>query len=150
MTALACYLIELYVLCLFVLFLLKGYNMFLKTCCFASFLVVKCRFYTMSIYGLLCWCFMALRHILGHFGLGQLSYPYCSWASLLGSLPVLSAHSFASNWQLLYQREGENGRINYFMTNLHERMLPDARIERATVRIPGGRAIDRATRPASI
>ena len=27
----------------------------------------------------------------------QLTYPSCSWASLLGSLPVLSAHSFASN-----------------------------------------------------
>ena len=26
-----------------------------------------------------------------------LTYSHCSWASLLGSLPVLSAHSFASN-----------------------------------------------------
>ena len=42
-------------------------------------------------------CFMALQHILGHFGHGQLTYPHCSWASLLSSLPVLSAHSFASN-----------------------------------------------------
>ena len=72
-----------------------------------------------------------------------------SWASLLGSLPVLSAHSFASNWQLsfLNQRKGENGRRNYFMTSLHERMLSDARIEPATVRIPGGRGSDRATAP---
>ena len=33
---------------------------------------------------------------------------HCSWASLLGSLPVLSAYSFASNWQLpfLNQQEG--------------------------------------------
>ena len=67
----------------------------------------------------------------------------------LGSLPVLSAHSLASNWPLpfLNQRKGENGRRNYFMTNLHERMLPDVRIEPATVRIPGGRAHDRATAP---
>ena len=47
-----------------------------------------------------CWCFTALRHFSGHFGHGQLTCPHCSWASLLGSLPVLSAHSFASNWQL--------------------------------------------------
>ena len=35
---------------------------------------------------------------------------------LLGSLPVLSAHSFASNWQLLFlnQRKRENGRRNDF------------------------------------
>ena len=41
-------------------------------------------------------CFTALQHILRHFGCGQLAYPHCSWASLLGSLPVLTAHSFAS------------------------------------------------------
>ena len=46
---------------------------------------------------LLCWCFTALQHLSGHFGRGQLTYPQCSWASLLGSLPVLSAHYFASN-----------------------------------------------------
>ena len=34
------------------------------------------------------------------------------------------------------------------MTNLHERMLPDVRIEPAIVRIPGGRASDRATVPS--
>ena len=49
---------------------------------------------------LLCWCFTALRHFSVHFGHVQLTYPYCSWASLLVSLPVLSAHSYASNWQL--------------------------------------------------
>ena len=74
----------------------------------------------------LCGCFTAPRHILGHFWRDQLlvTYPYCSWASLLGSLQVLSAHSFASNWQLpfLNQRKEENGRRNYFMTKLHERM----------------------------
>ena len=49
------------------------------------------------MFGWLCWCYMALRHILGHFRRSQLTQPHCSWASLLGSLPVLSAHSFASN-----------------------------------------------------
>ena len=33
------------------------------------------------------------------------------------------------------------------MTNLHERMLPDPRIEPATVYMPGGCASDRAIRP---
>ena len=49
-----------------------------------------------------------------------------------------SVHSFASNWQLpfLNQRKGENGRLNYFMIKLHQWMLPDVRIEPATVRIP--------------
>ena len=105
-----------------------------------------------SIVHLLCWCFTALWHILGHFGRGQLSYPHCSWASLLGGLQVLSAHSFASNWQLpfLNQRKRENGRKNYFLTNLHERMLPDVRIEPATICIPGRRACDRAIAPGSI
>ena len=40
---------------------------------------------------------------------------------------------------------GGNGRRNYFMTDLHERMLPDRKIEPATVRIPGGGASKRAT-----
>ena len=70
--------------------------------------------------GWLYWCFMAFQHILGHFGHNQLTLPHCSWASLLGSLPVLSAHSFASNWQLplLTQRKGEDGPIN-----VNERMF---------------------------
>ena len=94
----------------------------------------------------LSWCFTAIWHFSGHFRRGQLTYPQCSWASLLGSLPVLSAHSFPSNWQLsfLNQPKGENGRRNYFMTNVHERMLLDVRIEPAIVRIPGGRLSDRA------
>ena len=101
---------------------------------------------------LLCWCFTALRHISGHFGFGQLTYPHCSWASLLGSLPVHSAHSFASNWQLpfLNQRKGENGRRNNFKTKLHERMLLYVRIEPTTIHIPGGRAFDRATVPGTL
>ena len=43
-------------------------------------------------------------------------YQHCSWASLLDSLLVLSAHYLASNWQLpfLNQRKGENGRIKLF------------------------------------
>ena len=96
---------------------------------------------------LLYWCFMALRHISGHFGHGQLSYPHGSWTSLLGSWLVLSAHSFASNWHLsfLNQRRRENGRKNVFMTNLYDKMLPDVRIEPATVRITDGRVSDRAT-----
>ena len=97
---------------------------------------------------ILCRCFTALQHILGHFGRGQLTYPHCSWASLLGSLPVLSAHSFASNWQLpfLNQRKGEDGRRNYFMAKNHDRMLPDVRIESTTDRIPDGRSHTRRTR----
>ena len=39
-----------------------------------------------------------LQHFSGHFGRGQLTYPHWSWASLLGSLPELSVHSFVSNW----------------------------------------------------
>ena len=78
--------------------------------------------------------------------------PHCSWASLLSRLPVLSAHSFTNNGRLpfLNQRKGENGRWNYFMTNLHERMLPDVRIKPAIVRIPGGSASDRATAPVYV
>ena len=95
-----------------------------------------------------CPIFMQQRH----FGRGHLTYPHCSWASLLGILPVLGAHSFASNWQLpfLNQRKEENGRRNYLMSNLHERMLLDGRINPATVCIPGGRASDRATTPVTI
>ena len=55
-------------------------------------------------------------------------------------------HSLSpSNWQLLFlnQWKGENGCRNYFMTKLHERMLPDVRIK--PVRIPGGRGSVRAT-----
>ena len=48
-----------------------------------------------------------------------------TWAGLhlLSSQPVLSAHSFASNWQLpfLNQRKGENDCKKDFMINLNER-----------------------------
>ena len=45
-----------------------------------------------GLVGWLYYCFTALRHILGHFERGHLAYPHCSWASLLGSLPVLKIH----------------------------------------------------------
>ena len=105
---------------------------------------------------LLCWCFTALWHFSGHFGRGQLNYPHCSWASLLGTLPLLCAHYVTSNWQLpfLNKPKGENSRRNYFMTNLHKRMLPYVRIEPATIRIPDSipdrRASDRATVPGTL
>ena len=68
-----------------------------------------------------CCCVGVLRPFdtfKGHSERGQLTYPHCSWASHLGSLPVLSAHSFVSNWQLPFwnQRKGKNGRRIFFMT----------------------------------
>ena len=36
---------------------------------------------------------LALGHLSGLFGHGQLTYPHCSRANFLGSLTVLSAHS---------------------------------------------------------
>ena len=94
-------------------------------------------------------CFTALQHILGHFGRGQLTYPHCSWASLLGSLPVLSAHSFASNWQLLLlnQRKRENGRRNVFMTKSPRKNVPDVGIGLGAACMPSEHASDRATVP---
>ena len=94
-------------------------------------------------------CFTALQHILGHFGRGQLTYPHCSWASLLGSLPVLSAHSFASNWQLLFlnQRKRENGRRNVYMTKSPRKNVPDVGIELGAACMPSEQASDRATTP---
>ena len=76
-------------------------------------------------------CFTSFQHILGHFGCCQLPWPNCSWASLLGSLPVLSAHPFASNWQLLFlnQWKRENGCWNFFMTKSPRKTVPDVGIE---------------------
>ena len=67
---------------------------------------------------LLCWCFKALQYCSGHFGHCQLTHPHCSWANLQANLPVLSAYSFASNWQLLFlnQWKGKNGCRNYFIS----------------------------------
>ena len=42
----------------------------------------------------------------------------------------------------LLESVGENSHINYFMTSLHERILPDVRIKPAIVYIQGGRASD--------
>ena len=110
----------------------------------------SCRGRTACFFVVVVLFITALRHFQGHFGRGQLTLPYgscCSWAGLLGSLqvPILSSHYFVSNWQLLFlnHRKGETGRRNYFMTNLHEIMLPDVRIEPATVRILGGAWRDR-------
>ena len=63
-------------------------------------------------------CFTALQHILGHFRHSQL---HCFWARLLGSLP---AHSFTSNWQLLFlnQQKRENGHRNFFMPKSPRKM----------------------------
>ena len=92
-------------------------------------------------------CFTALQHILGHFGRGQLPLSHCSWASLLGSLPVLSAHSFASNWQSLFlnQRKRENGRRNVFMTMSPRKNVLDVGIELGAACMQNGLASDRAT-----
>ena len=47
------------------------------------------------------------------------------------SLPVISAHSSASNWQLLFlnQRKRENGRRNVFMTKSPRKNVPDVGTE---------------------
>ena len=94
-------------------------------------------------------CFTALQHILGHFRHGQLPQPHCSWASLPGSLPVLSAHYFAINWQLLFlnQRKRENGRRNYFMTKSPWKNVSDVGIELGAACMPSGHASDRAAAP---
>ena len=70
--------------------------------------------------------------------------------SLFGSLPLPSAYSFASNWQLSFLNQRKNGRGNYVMTNLHEIIFPNVRIEPATVRIPSGYASDRAPAPGAV
>ena len=91
---------------------------------------------------------MALQHILGHFGRGQLPIPHCSSASLLGSLPELSAHSFASNWQLLFlnQQKRENGHRSFFMTKSPWKNVPDRwGIELGVACMPSGHASNRAT-----
>ena len=50
---------------------------------------------------------------------GQLTFPNCSRASLLGSLPVSLVHILSpvdDNCPFLNQRKGDNGRRNCFMT----------------------------------
>ena len=63
---------------------------------------------------------------------------------------IVSAHSFASNWQLpfLNQRKGDNGRRIFFSWPISsQECVPGVRVESATGSIPGGRASDRATTP---
>ena len=69
-----------------------------------------------------------------------------------GSLPVLSAHSFASNWQLLFlsQRKRENGPRNVFMTKSPRKNVPDVGIELKAACMPSEHASDRATAPSSM
>ena len=67
--------------------------------------------------------------------------------SLLGNLPVLSTHSFASNWQPLFlnQRRRENGRRNVSMTKSPRKNVPDVGIELGAACMPSEHASDRAT-----
>ena len=88
---------------------------------------------------------------LGHFRHDQLP----SWASFIGSLPVLSAHSFASNSQLLFlnQRKRENGRRIFLRQSLHKRMsprknVPDVGVELGATCISSGHISDRAIAPS--
>ena len=96
---------------------------------------------------LFCWCFTALRYFfLGHLGHSQLTYQHSSWASLVGSLPVLSAHFITTNRQLPFL----NGhRKNYFMTKLPRKNVAGCE-DRTCYRfvcIPGGRGSNWATVP---
>ena len=62
---------------------------------------------------------------------------------------ALSAHSFASNWQLLLlnQRKRENGRSNLFMTKSPWKNAPDVGIELRATCMPSRHASDRVTTP---
>ena len=64
-----------------------------------------------------------------------------------GRWPVLSAHPFAINWQLLFlnQRKRKNGRRNNFMTKSSRKDVPDARIDRDASWFPSDMTTDRAT-----
>ena len=68
---------------------------------------------------------------------------------LLGGLPVLSAHSFASNWQMLFlnQRRRENGRRNVFITKSPWKNVPNVGIELGAACMPTELASDQATAP---
>ena len=94
----------------------------------------------LNAFSLIIWCPV---DILNSFRARSVNLSTLFLGKLLGIVPV------ARNLQLPFvnQRKGENGRRNYFVTNLHEIMLPGVRIEPSTVRIPGGRVSDRATAP---
>ena len=66
---------------------------------FFFFVVVVVFFFFFFFFFFVELIFTALRHFSGHFEPGQFTYPHCSMtlAILLGSLSVLSAHSFVSN-----------------------------------------------------
>ena len=69
---------------------------------------------------LLCWCFTVLLEFLGHLGHGQLAYSHCSWASLLGSLPV----SYCKNWSTLtYSKLGKTAGSPYCWKLLQSLLL---------------------------
>ena len=62
---------------------------------------------------------------------------------------ISSAHSSASNWQLLFlnQRKRENGRRNFFMTKSPLKNVPDVGIELGAACMPRGHVSNRATMP---
>ena len=67
-------------------------------------------------------------------------------------LPVLSAHSFAINRQLLFlnQQKRKNGRRNIFMTKSSQKNVPDPRIDRGAACFPSDIPTDRAIAPDSL
>ena len=81
---------------------------------------------TIDMSSILVWfdfCVIALQHILGNFGHGQLPLPHCSWASLLGSLPVLSAHSFAG--KICPWKEGISGLVKICLPMARRQLLTE-------------------------
>ena len=93
---------------------------------------------------LLCCCFTAVRHFSGHFGRGPSTYPHCSWASLLGSKCTFFSPVTENCPSWISGRVRMDVEIISWPIYTIE-MLPAVRIESETVRIPGGRASDRAT-----
>ena len=83
------------------------------------------------MYRYVCICcllfFSPVRHISGHFGRGQLTYPHCSWARLQCSRPNVMYVVPACNWQLAFlnQRKGEMAVEIISWPHFNERMWPD-------------------------
>ena len=87
-------------------------------------------------------CFMALQHILGHFRNSQLPLPHCSWASLLGSFPVLNAHilpvtDICSSW---ISRRGRMAVESFLWPSLQEKNAPDVGIKLEEASMPSSHA----------
>ena len=87
-------------------------------------------------------CFTALQHILDHFGHSQLPLPYCSWASLLGSFPVLSAHilpvtDICSSW---ISKRRTMAVESCLWPSLHEKNAPDMGIKLKEASMPSSHA----------